>query len=92
MVVAGYVNLECRGNIKARDGNGKSMVQREYLKIMKLSIERREAVGKLTLGTAVIGGWPKDKESVTETEKKELLRGRGARMGWDEDRNFLRRC
>lgn len=91
MVVGGYVNLECRGNIKARDGNGKSMVQREYLKIMKLSIERREAVGQLSLGTAVIRGWPKDKESVTETEK-ELLRGRGARTGWVEDRNFLRRC
>lgn len=48
-------------------------------KVMKLSRERKEAVGRLSPGTAVIRGWPKDPkawESMKETEK-ELLRGGG---------------
>lgn len=45
-------------------------------KVMKLRRERREAVGRLSPGTAVIRGWQKNGESVMETEK-ELLKGGG---------------
>lgn len=53
-------------------------------KVMKLSRKRKEAVGRLSPGTAVIRGWPKDPkdwESMTETEKMLLRVGEPGQDG-----------